>query len=181
MTKEQYLSLKNNLIQAGYADEIEWQTNLQVVNDPIVFRNEAIWVILNSGMKAQIARLIHTRIWQAINDGRDISTVFGHVGKVAAIKKILIYYVQFFNEYQHSTDKLEYLQTIPFIGGITKYHLAKNLGHDVVKPDRHLVRIANNYGYIDCNELCRRISQDSGDKVSVVDIVLWRSANLGMI
>lgn len=181
MNPSKYFELKTALIESGYAEEIDWQTELMPVDDPIVFRNEAIWVILNSGMKAQVARLIHTRIWRAVNDGKDISTAFGHKGKVAAIKLIMSAYGRMFSEYQQATDKVEYLQTIPFIGGITKWHLAKNLGHDVVKPDRHLVRIAKNYGYRDCVAMCNRIAELTGDKVSVVDIVLWRSANLGWV
>lgn len=181
MNVEKYLKLKDKLIEFGYADEIDWQTNLQPCDDAIIFRNEAIWVILNSGMREQIARVIHKRIWAAVGDGKDISNVFGHKGKVAAIKTILSSYGRMFSEYQQATDRVEYLQTIPFIGGITKYHLAKNLGHDVVKPDRHLVRIAKEHGIADCNILCENISKGTGDKVSVVDIVLWRSANLGWV
>jgi hypothetical protein len=180
MKKEYYLQLKLSLVEEGYADEIDWQTNLQPVNDPIVFRNEAIWVILNSGMKAQIARLIHTRIWQAVVDGRDISEVFKHIGKVKAIKQILSDYNSMFDGYLKASHKIEYLQEIPFIGSITKYHLAKNLGHDCVKPDRHLVRIAKTYG-MNCEDMCEQLSKETSDKVSVVDIVLWRSANLGWL
>jgi hypothetical protein len=73
------------------------------------------------------------------------------------------------------------LERIPFLGKITKYHAAKSLGFDCIKPDRHLVRIAKEHGYIDCNTMCNFISAETGDKVSLVDIVLWRAANLGMI
>lgn len=180
MTASNYFYLKNELIEAGYSNEIDWQTTLKPVTDPKVFRNEAIWVILNSGMKEQIARIISNRIRQAIADKKDISTAFGHKGKVAAIKQIIGGYQQMFDDYVAAKDKVEYLQTIPFIGGITKYHLAKNLGHDVVKPDRHLVRIGKMYN-MSCDDLCEKISNETGDKVSLVDIVLWRSANLGMI
>lgn len=175
-----YFDLKSQLIEAGYAQEIDWQAELQPVTDPIIFRNEAIWVILNSGMKAQVTRLIHTRIWQAHNDGKDISTAFGHKGKVAAIKHIMANYQTMFDGYVKAAHKVEYLQEIPFISGITKYHLAKNLGHDVVKPDRHLVRIGKTYG-MNCEDMCDSLSKETGDKVSVIDIVLWRSANLGWI
>ncbi len=180
MESSLYLQFKLDLIEEGYADEIDWQTNIQPVEDPIVFRNEAIWVILNSGMREQIARMIHGRIWRAVADGVDISEVFGHVGKVAAIKLIMGEYVRMFNGYLAAPHKIEYLQEIPFIGSITKYHLAKNLGHDCVKPDRHLVRIAKKYG-MNCEDMCEKLSNETGDKVSVVDIVIWRSANLGWI
>lgn len=176
-----YLFLKKELIRAGYKKEIRWQRDIQPVTDPGEFKGEAIWVILNSGMREQIARVINTRIKIAILNGKDISTAFGHKGKVSAIKYILENYIRLFNEYQVSEDKIEYLQTIPFIGSITKYHLAKNLGHDCIKPDRHLVRIAREKGFSDCQYMCEKIKEETGDKVSLIDIVLWRSANLGWI
>jgi hypothetical protein len=177
-----YLDLKKTLIEDGYADEIDWQTNLEPVTNSLLFRDETIWVILNSGMKEQIARIIHGRIWHAINNGEDISKAFGHKQKVAAIKFVLKNFATLFNGYLNSDQKIDYLKdNIPFIGGITKYHLAKNLGHDCVKPDRHLVRIAKEYGFTDCVEMCRNISAQTGDKVCVIDIVLWRAANLGLI
>lgn len=181
MNYERYLKLKEKLIEFGYEHEIEWQRTLEPCISNEVFKGEAIWVILNSGMREQIARLIQTRIMDALNANKDISTAFGHKGKVSAIKFILSDYKRLFIEFQQSENKLEYLQTIPFIGSITKYHLAKNLGYDFVKPDRHLVRIAKEYGFDDCNDLCKKISEETGDKVSLIDIVLWRSANLGWI
>src|SRR6185312_3727685 len=130
-----YLAIKGQLTIDGYGDEIKWQTELQACESADIFRDESIWVILNSGMREQIARIIHGRIWHAYKNGQNISEVFGHKGKVAAIKYVLKNYQTLFHGYVNSDDKIEYLQTIPFIGGITKYHLAKNLGHDCVKPD----------------------------------------------
>lgn len=180
MTSERYLTLKAKLIEFGYAEEIDWQTNLQPCDNSISFRNEAIFVIINSGMKAQIARQIWDKVKFAMHQGYDISLAFGHQGKVKAIKTILVNYTTLFQQYISSSDKIEFLETLPYIGKITKYHLAKNLGFDVVKPDRHLVRIAKEYG-MNCNEMCEQLSKETGDKVSVIDIVLWRSANLGWI
>jgi len=178
MTADFYLDLKKYLLDNGYAYEIDWQTNIEPVCDSWTLRDETIWVILNSGMKEQIARMIWERIRTAWADDKPTSSAFGHKGKVAAIDYVRANCGNIFSEYYDAVDKVEYLQTIPFIGSITKYHLAKNLGHDVVKPDRHLVRIAKDYGFNDCNDLCLKLSRETGDKVSVVDIVLWRSANL---
>jgi hypothetical protein len=180
MKPDYYLQLKSSLLEEGYENEINWQTNLQPVTESEVFRDETIWVILNSGMKEQIARLIWERIKFAVKEGIDISQAFGHKGKVSAIKHIYLNYQSIFEGYLNAAHKIEYLQEIPFIGGITKYHLAKNLGHDCVKPDRHLVRIAKGY-LMTCEDMCEQLSKQTGDKVSVVDIVLWRSANLGWI
>lgn len=176
-----YLAIKGQLIIDGYGHEIDWQTNIQPVSDSHTLRDEAIWVILNSGMKEQIARIISNRIKQAWSDGKPTSSAFGHKGKVAAIDYVRENCGKIYEQYYRASNKIEFLQTIPFIGGITKYHLAKNLGHDCVKPDRHLVRIAKEYKFNDCFDLCKWLSSETGDKVSVVDIVLWRAANLGWL
>lgn len=71
---------------------------------------------------------------------------------------------------------LEALQSLPFIGPVTRYHLAKNIGLPFAKPDRHLVRLANSAGYTDVQRFCRDISVYANDSIPVVDIVLWRFA-----
>lgn len=75
---------------------------------------------------------------------------------------------------------MEYLQTLPWICPITKYHLTKNLGLDVCKPGRHLVRIAGDYDMTP-EELCEKLSKEAGDRVAMVDNGIWRAANLGFI
>lgn len=73
---------------------------------------------------------------------------------------------------------MSYLRTFPYMGPATSYHLAKNLGMDVVKPDRHLIRISSVAGY-ECPEaMCRDIAATAGERLSVVDLVLWRYATL---
>lgn len=180
MEAKQYMDIKQWLINEGYDGEIDWQTNLQPCKSAYDFHGETCWVILNSGMKEQIARQIWNKIKDAWASGIDIAEVFKHKGKVAAIKLVTETYEKLFENYQNAGNKIEYLKTIPFIGKITCYHLAKNLGHDCVKPDRHLVRIANDYNMTP-DQLCEKISKETGDKKCVVDIVLWRAANLKAI
>ena len=75
-------------------------------------------------------------------------------------------------------DPLAALQQFPFIGPITCFHLAKNLGVPVAKPDRHLSRLAACCGYSDNQTFCSTIAQFTGDPIDVVDIVLWRFATI---
>lgn len=180
MTKSDFDLLVSGLIESGYSDEIIWQRELKECDNSIDFFMEACFVILNSGMKAQIAVKIWEKIKYAWSINLDISEVFGHEGKVAAIKYIKKNCVRLFGEYIESTDKIAYLETLPFIGKITKFHLAKNLGHNCIKPDRHLVRIAQMYNTTP-DELCENLSKETGEKKCVIDIILWRSANLGWI
>ncbi len=75
----------------------------------------------------------------------------------------------FRNQIEH--EGIDFIRTLQFMGPATSYHLAKNIGLDVVKPDRHLVRIAESAGGFSPNDFCEMIAQQTGDKVSVIDIV----------
>jgi hypothetical protein len=73
-----------------------------------------------------------------------------------------------------NANGLAALEALPFIGTVTKWHLAKNLGLDVAKPDRHLLRIAARFGYDDVQRMCHDICEFCGERISVADLVLWR-------
>jgi hypothetical protein len=75
-------------------------------------------------------------------------------------------------------EPLKILQSLPYIGPVTCYHLAKNIGLQVAKPDRHLTRLAHSVGYSDVQQFCKYISLQTGDNIPVVDIVLWRFASI---
>jgi len=75
-------------------------------------------------------------------------------------------------------EQLEYLKSLPWIGDITKYHLARNLGLDVAKPDRHLMRLAKIFKYDDVQKMCQDVAERSKDRIGTVDVVLWRYCNL---
>jgi len=180
MNTDEYLSLKQNLIDKGYAEEIDWAETIQPCESSIVFFQEFMWVVLSSGMKNQIARMIWDRIIEAMDAGIPISDVFGHKGKIQAIETVCKNRNKLFEDYQQTSDKLLFLESLPWIGKITKYHLAKNLGLDFCKPDRHLVRIAEEHNTTP-TELCEKLSVATGDRIGTVDQVIWRSANLGII
>jgi hypothetical protein len=75
-------------------------------------------------------------------------------------------------------EGIKFIQTMPYMGPATSYHLAKNIGLDVIKPDRHLLRITTATGYDNPHHLCEDISLSVGDRISVVDLVMWRFATL---
>lgn len=179
MDEEIFLELKTELERLGYKDEIQWANTIKPCSDAADFFGEFMWVVLASGMKNQVARLIEGRILTAWRVGKATSTAFRHAGKVAAIDEVMEKRHTIFANYLAAEDKLAFLKRLPWIGDITKYHLAKNLGADVVKPDRHLVRIARKYG-VDCFELCRRLAAATGMRRAAVDQVLWRAGNLGL-
>jgi len=180
MCKKEFRVLYQQLIDRGYKTEIDWSENLQPCDNCITFCKEYIWVILNAGMKNQVARKIYNRVIKAIAEKKSVDKVFHHKGKVKAIDYMLDNCEAVFRQYQRARNKPKFLESLPWIGQITKYHLAKNLGVDTAKPDRHLVRIAKQFN-MSCFELCKKLSWETGLRVATIDVVLWRAANLGLI
>jgi len=180
MTPETYLDLKEAIISRGYEPDIEWAENLRPCDNAQEFCIEYIWVICNSGIKNKVAEIIFEKIKKAIANQVDISEVFGHKGKVSAIKKMILDHKEVFQQYLESENKLEFCGALPWIGDITKYHLVKNLGENYIKPDRHLVRIAKSFN-TDPFKLCQDLSDITGDRLHTVDVVLWRAGTLGLV
>lgn len=181
MNVEKFLELKKAVEEAGYSDEVKWAEEMKLCENADAFAAEYVWVVISSGMKNQIARQIYDRVMLAYGMGKAISSVFRNVKKVAAIENMLADRVRLFDEYQKAEDKVEWLFRLPFIGEITKWHLAKNLGMDVCKPDRHLMRIAvAKYGMTP-KKMCETLAKETGLRVATVDQVIWRAANLGLV
>lgn len=192
-----YLHAKRVVLDAGYEAEIAWQED--ACHAPLTearFLSEAAWVVLSSGMRESIVRRIFPEVAAAFanfvsaraavlsaTDGgcERALRAFRHLGKIHAI----IYIVRHVDEAGFDEvrrllllEGTTYLQTLPYIGPVTAFHLAKNLGQDVAKPDRHLVRIAHACGYDDPQVLCSELRNLLGEPVPVIDIVLWRYATL---
>lgn len=178
LSAERYVELRGRLCDLGYGSEIEWSRTVPKVSDPLAFWCEYAWVVLNSGMRAQVAVGIWARVRPCVLAGESAGKVFGHKGKAAGIDHVFAHRDRLLAEYLAAENKIEWLRELPWVGDITKWHLAKNFGHDCAKPDRHLVRIAGAEGV---NELCVRLSRQTGDRVATVDLVIWRAANLGLL
>jgi len=72
----------------------------------------------------------------------------------------------------------EKLQELSYIGPVTRYHLARNIGLlDCVKPDLHLIRLAKHWGFADCVIMCKEMGDGSGLPLGIVDLVVWYAAS----
>lgn len=192
----QYLSAKSFIIEQGFEEEINWQKNIscsQITESG--FLCELVWVILSSGMRETIIRKIFPKVAHAFYDLNHIDLivnnqeqcksnalkVFNHEKKIDAIIKIITEIsMEGFNSFMKKvkTEGIPFLMKFPYLGPATSYHLAKNIGLNVVKPDRHLLRIADITGFKNPTQLCGFISEKVGDPISVVDIVIWRYATI---
>lgn len=183
MTPDTFISVRNAVDAAGFGDDVEWSENAGLPEGADEFAREAIFVICNSGMKNTVAQRIYDKVEQALADGLSASTVFGHKGKTGAIDRIWRDRQDLYLDYLiigTDEERIEWLGRLPWIGGITKFHLAKNFGVNVAKPDVHLQRLADHYGET-VQGLCDRLSQATGFKARTVDVVLWRACAVGII
>jgi hypothetical protein len=191
-----YLLAKNIVVGEGFGEEIQWQDRLQFSDlNESVFLREAAWVVLSSGMREAVVRNKFQSFSFAFYDWlsakqisanaqrckRTASRIFAHSGKIDSIIEICgLINTNGFDAFKAkiASGGVVFLRSLPFIGPATSYHLAKNIGFDVVKPDRHLLRISELAGYSNPAEMCHKISSVVGDRLSVVDLVVWRYATL---
>jgi hypothetical protein len=193
---ERYLTAKEAVIQAGFAPEIDWQEGLclQTLTES-AFLREGAWVILNAGMRESVVRGLFGAISDAFQrwdssaaivagSGRCVARAlahFNHRPKLSAIASLAAHvHDEGFEcvRKRIAEEGVDYLESLSFIGPVTRYHFAKNIGMDVVKPDRHLVRMARASGFRTPADLCGAIGACTGDRVGVVDVVLWRYATI---
>lgn len=169
-----FLEARDFIISEGFEWEIDVVDNRCFEDQtPLDFYWGYVYVVLNSGMKNQIAEKIMEKFYKS-KDLQDI----GHPEKRKAIEKARDEYVTWFADLKTAEDKISYLETLPWIGPITKYHLARNLGLDFCKPDRHLSRVSTEFGFKDPHEMCRFISEKLNIKIGTVDLIIWRYCNL---
>lgn len=191
-----YLTAKDAVVARGFAWEIDWQAErrLDRVNES-EFLRECGWTVLSSGFRESVVRrcfgaiseaFLHWHSAEVIRANRESCRrtalgAFRNERKIDAILNIACFVADCGFESilrRIRQEDVRFLQTLPHIGPVTAFHLAKNLGLPVVKPDRHLRRIASAAGLGSPRELCELISEWLGEPIQVVDVVLWRYATL---
>lgn len=174
-----YERAKSLCIMRGFIDEIKHVDSLKFENQTSSsFLHQYVYVVLNSGISNKAAEsMLETLLANGIDSIR-------HSYKKDAIKSAFRSYKNWFLELsqEKTTEaKLEYLFTLPMIGKVTKYHLARNIGLDVAKPDVHLLRVAQRFKRSDVQEMCQALSNVTGDRIGVVDVIIWRACEQGMM
>jgi hypothetical protein len=191
-----YAAARQKVIAGGFLTEITWQESRDVAAiTETEFLSQFAWVVLAAGFRDSIVRRKYPAVICAFRDfssAREITdqaaecreaalAAFGNRRKIDAIlvaaQRVAEIGFDAIRTKLNSSD-IVFLRTFPFMGPATSCHLAKNLGMDIVKPDRHLLRITRVAGYDSPEVMCRDISETVGERLSVVDLVLWRYATL---
>jgi hypothetical protein len=178
----------------GYQNQINWFQNLNPVSQVSDrdFLDELAWCVFNSGMREQVIRKKWPLLRPAFCDFvaaniiqnetavfQGAMAIFGYAGKVNAVitaaKRVITEGPMGPLLARMSEEQLlVFLESFPFIGPVTKFHLARNIGVDVVKPDRHMVRLANYAGFASPRELVDVIAGFARERIGVIDYALWQ-------
>jgi hypothetical protein len=176
----------------GFAAEVDWQRNVNFAEfSETQLLREAAWVILCSGFREAIVRRIFDHIslcffdWESaaeileyreicVRAARDSLRNEPKLNAIVACAERIV--SEGFEDVKGAVlrDPIRELQRLPFIGPITAWHLAKNLGLDVAKPDRHLARLATKCGYSSAGALCEDLANRNREQIKAVDLILWR-------
>jgi hypothetical protein len=191
-----YLYVKKELLLSPYkAELVDLGPKPEEISESR-FLCELAWVILSAGMAEVVIRNKFAAISNCFLDwesARSISASafecvskalrhFRHEGKIAAIANAActVAAADSFEDVRARIllDPIRELQSFHYIGPTTAFHIAKNMGFQVAKPDRHLVRLAYCSGFESVEQFCGTIACFLGEDVRLVDTVLWRFATL---
>ncbi|MDR2527020.1 MAG: hypothetical protein LBC92_04055 [Rickettsiales bacterium] len=212
ITKDIFFKLEKSLIEQGKdSDNRSFKEIKELLNNPPIlgaseFAGEIIYAILTSGFKQKTAKKIHEKIMFYVNNTKDeikiddLLNIFRHQGKIESICKIWNNKRSLQKEYyglKTQEDRLIFLEKISYIGCITKYHHARNLGENCYKPDIHIQRLAtvlcdgdvnkinnaklNKEVKILCDKMFCELEKEIGEKIGYIDVVLWKSCSENLL
>ncbi len=170
---------------------------------PDEFASCAAYSILASGFKQKTAKIYHKKILDKLlqeHSKEDLLQIFKNTNKINAIIEIWNNRDKLCTSYYRCKsleDKLSFLKNLPHIGNITKDHLARNLGENVVKYDIWVQRLGIIYSQnpnleMDnanlkpevkqaCDDMFNHLVQETGLPRGYIDAVLFKSASNGFI
>ncbi len=187
--------------------EIRYNLYNDVVFTPEEFAYECFYVVCVAGFKQDYAKVMCEKIIDFVKKNEnfeleDLERIYKNKLKIKAIKNIWDnrkkYQEQFYS-LKTIDEKVNFLGTLPFIGNITKYHLARNLGLDFVKYDIWIQRLGvafyKAWDFVDkvnnskllpeikyfCDVMFKKLQRETGEKVGFLDVVLWRSCQKGLL
>ena len=81
--------------------------------------------------------------------------------------------------YPTDSGKIYYIGTLPRMGPKMRYHLARNIGIDTVKPDIWMFRLIKKYGFESPEGMCNFLTTMFPQyRIGTIDVILWRYCNL---
>lgn len=179
-----------------YGDEVRRISSVRLEDvTPGFFFQEYVWVVHATGFSAKAVGKFMSRLMAAYGRwdrcGREkfpkvmsrVKPVCNNPQKAKAVHSTAARMVEELRD-AHWDDwraanlsDVEKIGELPYVGKITRYHLGRNVGLlDCVKPDLHLVRMADHWGFKDCESMCAAMRGDDDVPLGIVDLVVWYAA-----
>lgn len=162
---------------------------------PEHFFREYIWVVHATGFKASVVGRFMPRLTAAYGPWNDLAkealgpvldrakAVVNNPQKIRAVHAMAVSMAEGIGSRGWGAYKQESLSDpgklakLPYIGKVTCFHIGRNIGLlDCVKPDLHLIRMAEHWGFKDCVEMCKAVQPD-GVPLGIVDLAFWYAAS----
>src|SRR5258708_289106 len=167
-----YLFAKLEVLRSRYSGELICVRQSPDEISESHFLRELAWVILSAGMAERVIRSKFLGISTAFLEWESARAIsvnarecvakalqhFRHQGKIGAIANAAdkLSSASSFEviRLQILRDPIQQLQSFAYVGPITAFHIAKNMGFPVAKPGRHLERLARSNGFESVEEFC---------------------------
>jgi len=122
--------------------DLEWiRARTQLISDFQAFFVEYVYVVCASGFRGRTAATLCDKLVACEGDTERMLLVFKNRTKVNAIAQCYKKLKDNYTTVSQTWKVPEDLISLPYIGKVTCYHLARNLGlRSGVKPDLHLTR-----------------------------------------
>lgn len=197
-----YFVIAKKFVKNNYNEQYEKYENLKLSDlTPDRFYEELIWVIHATGFSAKAVGKFIPRLLDAYGSYQNLANepfevafqriklVCNNEQKSKAVQNNAINIVQAVKSdwaaYRDTfLSNTRNLSSLPYIGKVTAYHLGRNIGLiECVKPDLHLVRMANHWGFETPESLVEMIKQEhksrTGEYIAsgLIDMCLWYAAS----
>ncbi|OHT09829.1 hypothetical protein TRFO_21108 [Tritrichomonas foetus] len=141
------------------------------------FFYEYVYVVMASGFKGKIAARLTPLLVDCKGNMAKMQEIFKNQRKLDSIKKVWDN-KENWEETRESFKSVDDLLNLPYIGNITKYHLARNIGLlSCAKPDLHLCKwvekITGDKSEDMVNKVTKEIAEKLKRKQGTVDFALW--------
>lgn len=193
----EYFKKALRFVREHYSEEFERISSVRFSEvTPDFFFREYVWVVHATGFSAKAVGRFMERLmpaygaWDSLAD-ETFDVVMSRVRSVcnnsakakaiwttAGLMKDGIESRGWDEWRQSKLSSPELLSKLPYVGKVTCFHLGRNVGLlDCVKPDLHLVRMAEHWGYSDCRSMCEDMGSGHDLPLGMVDLVIWYAAS----
>jgi hypothetical protein len=176
---------KAMIIERGYQWEIDNCQSFRLMDiTPGTFALQYTFAVLSSsGLNNRVVQKLYDKFLESAKRGDEnpfLSIANGrHRDAIMVVWALHSEILDIIKNKTTDDERIAYIRTLAQMGEKSSRHFARNIGIDCVKPDRWLLRLADQYGFDTPDELCQCIHKHRPEiRIGTIDVILWRYCNL---